>query len=67
MTKAAAIYIRVSRPSKSRHGDTTAFDHNPAMQEEPLRGLLQQRGWELYRVYSDRTAAQRRGGPASTL
>ena len=52
----AAIYVRVSKPSKSRHGDTIAFDQNPAVQEDPLRELLQQRGWELHRVYTDRAS-----------
>jgi DNA invertase Pin-like site-specific DNA recombinase len=50
----AAIYIRVSTASKSRQGDSAAFDQNPAVQEQPLRDLIQRRGWELAKVYEDR-------------
>lgn len=57
----AAIYIRVSKATKSRHGDATAFDQNPAVQ--PLRGLLAQREWKLYKVYSDRASGAKEGRP----
>jgi DNA invertase Pin-like site-specific DNA recombinase len=60
----AAIYVRVSTSHKSQHGATTAFDQNPAIQEQPLRELIAQRGWTLQRVYSDRAsgAKERRPG-----
>jgi DNA invertase Pin-like site-specific DNA recombinase len=60
----AAIYIRVSSTSKSRQGDSAAFDQNPAVQEQPLRELVSQRGWTFVRVYQDRAsgAKERRPG-----
>jgi DNA invertase Pin-like site-specific DNA recombinase len=60
----AAIYVRVSTNSRSRQGDSMAFDQNPAVQEQPLRELIAQRGWILTRVYQDRVsgAKERRPG-----
>jgi DNA invertase Pin-like site-specific DNA recombinase len=60
----AAIYIRVSTASKSRQGESAAFDQNPAVEEQPLRDLIQRRGWELANVYQDRAsgAKERRPG-----
>ena len=62
--KRVAIYVRVSTASKSRKGDTVAFDQDPAVQEGSLRQLIAQRGWEVYEVYSDRMsgAKERRPG-----
>jgi DNA invertase Pin-like site-specific DNA recombinase len=59
-----ACCVRVSTASKSRQGDTTSLDQNSEVQEQPLRQLTAQRGWELYRVYSDREsgAKERRLG-----
>lgn len=56
--KRAAIYVRVSTANRSRDGN--GFEQNPEVQEIPLRQLVQQRGWTLARVYSDRLAEQRR-------
>jgi DNA invertase Pin-like site-specific DNA recombinase len=60
----AALYVRVSTNSKTRHGDATAFDQDPAVQEQPLRDLIARRGWTSYRIYSDRLsgAKERRPG-----
>ena len=60
----AAIYIRVSTVSKSRQGDAAVFDQNPAVQEQPLRDLITQRGWTLHKIYQDRAsgAKERRPG-----
>jgi len=60
----AAIYVRVSTSHRSQHGDATTFDQNPAVQEQPLRDLVAQRGWQLHQVYSDRSsgAKERRPG-----
>jgi DNA invertase Pin-like site-specific DNA recombinase len=54
----------VSTASKTKRGETSAFDQDPAGQEQPLRDLIAQRGWTLYRVYSDRAsgAKERRPG-----
>ena len=61
--KRAALYIRVSTASKSRHGDKLTFDQDPAMQEAPLRDLIAQRGWTLVKVYSDRASGARESRP----
>ena len=60
----AAIYVRGSTASKSKQGDAASFIQNPDVQEEPLRDLVVQRGWEVHRVYSDRVsgAKERRPG-----
>jgi Tol biopolymer transport system component len=62
--RSAALYVRVSTNSKTRHGDATAFDQDPAVQEQPLRDLIARRGWTSYRIYSDRLsgAKERRPG-----
>ena len=54
-----ACYLRVSTASKSRQGDTITFDQNPEVQVQPLRELIAQRGWDLYRVYSDRASGNK--------
>jgi hypothetical protein len=58
------IYVRVSTASKTKQADAATYVQNPEVQEEPLRELVTQRGWELFRVYSDRAsgAAERRPG-----
>ena len=59
-----AWYVRVSTANHSRQGDKATFDQNPEVQEQPLRELMKQRGWVLYRIYSDRAsgAHERRPG-----
>lgn len=59
-----AIYVRVSTASKTKHADTAKFIQNPEVQEQPLYDLAAQRGWSIYRVYSDRAsgAKERRPG-----
>lgn len=59
----ASLYLRVSTASKTKC-DNTAFNQNPAVQEQPLRDLIAQRGWQLHGVYSDRAsgAKERRPG-----
>lgn len=63
-TKRACLYLRVSTASKIKCD--TAFNQNPAVQEQPLRDLIAQRGWQLHGVYSDRAsgAKERRPGLA---
>lgn len=62
--KRVAIYLRVSTASKSKQGDAVNFVQNLEVQEQPLQDLITQRGWTLYRVYSDRAsgAKERRPG-----
>ena len=52
----AAIYLRVSTTSKSRYGETLAFDQRPELQEEPLRRTAEHRGWSIAEVYCDRAS-----------
>ena len=65
----AALYLRVSTSSKCKQGDAVNFIQNPEVQEQPLQELIKQRGWELYRVYSDRAsgAKERRPGLDSLM
>ena len=50
----AGLYLRVSTATKSRRREVIAFEQDPAVQERPLSDLITQRGWTVYRVYSDR-------------
>jgi len=50
----AAAYLRVSTASMTKRSGTATFDQDPAVQEQPLRDLITQRRWTLYRIYSDR-------------
>lgn len=59
--KRAAIYVRVSTTNRIRGGD--GFEQNPEVQEVPLRQLVQQRGWTLARVYSDRLSGAKEDRP----
>ncbi len=56
----AAVYVRCSTASKSRQGD---FVQNPEVQEEPLRDLIAQRGWIIYKNYSDRASGAKEKRP----
>ena len=60
----AAIYVRVSTAGKTKQGDALTFVQNPEVQEQPLRDLIDQRGWTLHKVYSGRASgsAERRPG-----
>ena len=58
-----ACYVRVSTASRSRRGDIQSFDQNPEVQEIPLRELITRRGWEVYRVYSDRASGAKESRP----
>jgi DNA invertase Pin-like site-specific DNA recombinase len=62
----AALYVRVSTHNRTRGregaGDLV-FTQNPEVQERPLRGLAEQRGWEVVRVYSDRMSGAKEDRP----
>ncbi|MGA3076812.1 MAG: recombinase family protein [Bryobacteraceae bacterium] len=60
-TKRAAIYVRVSTANRTRGGD--GFEQNPEVQEVPLRQMVQQRGWDLAKVYSDRMSGAKEDRP----
>jgi putative DNA-invertase from lambdoid prophage Rac len=61
--KRAAIYVRVSTAVKARNGAENTFEQNPAVQEQPLRALAEQRGWSIARVYSDRMSGAKADRP----
>jgi DNA invertase Pin-like site-specific DNA recombinase len=63
VARRAALYLRVSTATKSRRGEVIAFEQDPAVQERPLRDLIAQRGWALYRVYSDRLSGAKEARP----
>ena len=60
----ASLYLRVSTATKSRRGEVIAFEQDPAVQERPLRELIAQRGWTVYRLYSDRASGAKEKRPA---
>jgi DNA invertase Pin-like site-specific DNA recombinase len=59
----ASLYLRVSTAGKSRRGEVIAFEQDPAVQEQPLRHLIAQRGWRLYQVYADRLSGAKEARP----
>ena len=59
--KRAAIYVRVSTANRTRTGD--GFEQNPEVQEMPLRQMVQQRGWTVAAVYSDRMSGAKENRP----
>jgi len=63
-TTRACTYSRVSTAHKTKRGETSTFDQDPNVQEQQLRDLITQRGWNLCHAYSDRAsgAAERRPG-----
>jgi len=61
--KRAVLYIRVSTASKSKQGDAVNFVQNLEVQEQPLRDLVLQRGWEFQQLYSDRASGAKEKRP----
>lgn len=59
----AAAYLRVSTASMTKRRGTATFDQDPAVQEQPLRDLITQRRWTLYRIYSDRASGAKETRP----
>jgi DNA invertase Pin-like site-specific DNA recombinase len=59
--KRVAAYVRVSTASKS--SDTAGFIQNPEVQEQPLRDLITQRGWQFHQLYSDRASGAKEKRP----
>ena len=59
----AAVYVRCSTTSKKQFGDTAAYLQNPDVQLKPLLQLLENRGWTLHRVYSDRMSGSKEARP----
>jgi DNA invertase Pin-like site-specific DNA recombinase len=53
----------VSTASRRKHGDTVTFDQDPAVQEQPLRELVAQRRWTLFRVFPDRASGAKEKRP----
>ena len=61
--KRAAVYVRVSTTNRARRGEVLAFEQNPEVQEMPLRQTVEQRGWTLTQVYSDRMSGAKENRP----
>ena len=59
----AAIYVRVSTAAKSKQSDPVNFVQNLEVQEQPLRELVQQRGWQFEQIYSDRASGAKEKRP----
>lgn len=59
----AAIYLRVSKASKSAYGQNRAYDQNPKVQEKPLRQLAAARRWKVAAVFIDRISGVKDSRP----
>jgi len=59
----AAIYVRVSIAAKSKQGDAVNFVQNLEVQEQPLRDLIMQRGWQFHQIYADRASGAKEKRP----
>ncbi len=59
----AAIYVRVSTAAKSKQIDAVNFVQNLEVQEQPLREMVQQRGWQFHQIYSDRASGAKEKRP----
>src|ERR1700732_2471689 len=55
--------MRVSTANKSKEADSVSFVQNPEVQEQPLRDMIAQRGWHLFRGYSDRASGAKEKWP----
>jgi DNA invertase Pin-like site-specific DNA recombinase len=64
VNRRACMYLRVSTARKTKRGEASTFDQDPAVQEQTLRDLIAQRGWTLVGTYSDRASgsAEQRPG-----
>ncbi len=59
----AAIYVRCSTTGKRKFGDASVYLQNPDTQVKPLLELLENRGWTLHKVYSDRMSGAKEARP----
>jgi len=59
----AAIYVRCSTAGKRKFGDASVYLQNPETQVKPLLELLENRGWTLHKVYSDRMSGVKEARP----
>jgi DNA invertase Pin-like site-specific DNA recombinase len=59
----AAIYVRVSTAARSKQSDAFNFVQNLEVQEQPLRDLVLQRGWQFQQLYSDRASGAKEKRP----
>jgi DNA invertase Pin-like site-specific DNA recombinase len=59
----AATYVRCSTAGKKRVGDVSVFLQNPDTQVKPLLELVENRGWSLHKVYSDRMSGAKEARP----
>lgn len=59
-----AIYIRVSSPKKAKGNerDVDKFLQNPQVQADPLVKMAGARGWEIFKIYSDRMTGSKTEG-----
>jgi DNA invertase Pin-like site-specific DNA recombinase len=59
----AAIYVRCSTAGKKKFGDVSVYLQNPDTQVKPLLELVENRGWGLHKVYSDRMSGAKEVRP----
>jgi DNA invertase Pin-like site-specific DNA recombinase len=59
----AALYLRASSRKKTHTLDGDEFRQRPEIQEERLRRLCEQRGWQVADVYMDRASGRKEQRP----
>jgi DNA invertase Pin-like site-specific DNA recombinase len=62
----AALYLRASSAKKTRTSDGEEYRQRPEIQEERLRQLCEQRGWQVGAVYCDRASGRKEMRPELT-
>jgi DNA invertase Pin-like site-specific DNA recombinase len=61
--KRAALYLRASTAKKTQTGDGEEYRQRPEIQEERLRRLCDQRGWQIAAVYCERASGRKETRP----
>ena len=58
-----ALYLRASTAKKTHTTDGEEYRQRPEIQEERLRRMCEQRGWQVVRVYCDRASGRKEARP----
>jgi DNA invertase Pin-like site-specific DNA recombinase len=58
-----ALYLRASTAKKTRTTDGEEYRQRPEIQEERLRRMCEQRGWQIAGVYCDRASGRKEARP----
>lgn len=59
----AGLYLRASTTKKTETAGGEEYRQRPEIQEERLRALCHQRGWEVVAIYTDRASGRKESRP----